>query len=377
MNPVPTGILKWLLAAILLLPVSKGYCRISNGQDQDTLVRTGLVNTTPDTASRKPADSVAAIHSLELRRLYNSTLRRADSLFNYSGQLTLAKQLYEEALRLEPDKHYPADQIVEIDKQLAQVKSPGLLSRLGTKKLLLIGLPLAVLLAGSIIFILLWRRKTRKQLDSINKTGISDTEPDKTRSVKPEQAERRRWLEDLRSEDVTVRICAEKALIGLHAAEGDPLLFLGSLSHPFSAEEQLAVYETLLGTGNSPADFAPWLWAFNESVIVFAVRMIRAFKQTGAFPAIIRLLNHKNPEVREEVILTLALYPDKEIHALFRQRYEAETPACRKLIVTSIAGSSDASDIEFLNNLRESGEFREEVASYLLEIKTNGFQPVP
>jgi len=74
----------------------------------------------------------------ELRRLYNLKIRQADSAFNISKDLPAARELYLEATVIDPEKNYPADQILEIDKKLTQERSKSIFAKLTLRTILLI-----------------------------------------------------------------------------------------------------------------------------------------------------------------------------------------------------------------------------------------------
>ena len=85
----------------------------------------------------------------------------------------------------------------------------------------------------------------------------------------------------------------------------DPFAFLDKLVKPFTSWEQLHVYEMINRHQITVPDFGQWLNSRNETVVVFSIRMIRAFKQSESFEKLYPLLDHRNPEIREEAIVTL------------------------------------------------------------------------
>jgi hypothetical protein len=90
----------------------------------------------------------------EWRRLYNQKIRGADSTFNIAKNLVLAKRFYQEATLIDPDKNYPKDQIIEIDKQLTQKRPQSTLSNLPLKFYIVTGFTVALILVSGIILIL-------------------------------------------------------------------------------------------------------------------------------------------------------------------------------------------------------------------------------
>lgn len=102
----------------------------------------------------------------KLRRIYNQKIRQADSAFNIAKNLLLAKMLYQEVSLISPEKNYPRDQIIEIDKLLSQKESPSIFSKM----------PLRIFIIGGITFlfflvllIFLIRRLTKRNLNEAPK----------------------------------------------------------------------------------------------------------------------------------------------------------------------------------------------------------------
>jgi hypothetical protein len=248
--------------------------------------------------------------AVDARGQYNRTLRQADSAFNDARDLGRARELYEEALRMEPGRHYPADQMVEIDKQLAQNRTAGMFTRFSRTLLLLVGLSIVIIGAATILLLIRIRRRIHPQHGA--------------------------------------------ELLFLDAAE--PFSFLNTLERQFTMAEQLRVYEAIGKQGMAVPDFSRWLGSKNQSVTTFAVRMIRAFHQRDAFESLIPLLHQPNPEILEEVILTLGSCGDPVIYSKLRNRYESETVEIRKLIVRVLTGFPDPENVEFIRILADNGD---------------------
>ncbi|MCX6223263.1 MAG: SPOR domain-containing protein [Bacteroidia bacterium] len=123
---------------------------------------TALVGGDREEAKRKPlsVDSLPDITDLEMRRLYNRKIRLADSVYNIARDLLLARSLYQEATLIDTNKNYPVDQIIEIDKQLAQKQSHSIFSKLPLKVYVISGFAvIAVLVLVTVIFLLLRRKR--------------------------------------------------------------------------------------------------------------------------------------------------------------------------------------------------------------------------
>ncbi len=101
-----------------------------------------------------------------LLRIYNLKIREADSAYNYARNLLLARELYLEALLISKEKHYPADQIDEIDRQLSQNPSKSMFFVLSSKEYLLGSGILLFMVVFVIIRLTFSKRKKRLSLRS-------------------------------------------------------------------------------------------------------------------------------------------------------------------------------------------------------------------
>lgn len=244
----------------------------------------------------------------ELRRIYHQKIREADSVFNISKNLLLARKLYQEVALISPEKNYPKDQVIEIDKLLTQKKSRFLSSKLPLRFYIVSGFCIAVFTV--IVLLLFLRRKNRigrsmkperikidresaaiKLLDNTEKSTEVVTEailqlyPGLAREISKKFGDipvdyhsvHDETEECLNSKNEIVRIEAELALIQMDT--DDPCSFLDKLNQEFTSWEQLHVYEMIKRNQMSPPDFSRWLTSPNQSVILFSERMILAFRQ--------------------------------------------------------------------------------------------------
>ena len=98
----------------------------------------------------------------------------------------------------------------------------------------------------------------------------------------------------LNSKNEVLSMEAQIALVRLD--EGNPFNFLHHLSRPFSLWEQITLHELLIQHNLPIPDFREWIDSPNPTVVMFALRMIREFKQNQAEPEVIKALSH--PEFR-------------------------------------------------------------------------------
>lgn len=254
----------------------------------------------------------------ELRQKYQQTIREADSSFNMAKNLLLARRLYEYASFLAPDKSYPKDQVVEIDKQLMQKQSKSVFSKLPLVAYIVAGFAVILIL---VLYIPMKIRKKRQGPDYTQSEesllftdnqepvtefrfeGADNEDIEAPVSVTPTKNnhlidEIMQLYPGLRKEivnklgdspldygsvldeterclnsfNIVLRMEAELAWI--HLCIDDPFAFLYLLKQDFTPWEQLHVFEMLKRNRISFPDFSTWLDSTNETVVLFCRRMM-------------------------------------------------------------------------------------------------------
>ncbi len=99
----------------------------------------------------------------------------------------------------------------------------------------------------------------------------------------------------LNSRNEILRMEAQIALVRL--SEKDHFEFLSHLKRPFSLWEQITLHDLILQHDLPVPDFQRWLSSENPTVVMFALRMIREFRQMEAEPEIRKVLLHREPRV--------------------------------------------------------------------------------
>jgi HEAT repeat protein len=100
----------------------------------------------------------------------------------------------------------------------------------------------------------------------------------------------------LNSNNEILRMEAQIALVRL--SDGDHFEFLTQLKRPFSLWEQITLHDLIIQHNIPLPFFKKWLNSSNDTVVIFALRMIREFKQTDAEEDIKTTLLHKSQGVR-------------------------------------------------------------------------------
>lgn len=147
----------------------------------------------------------------------------------------------------------------------------------------------------------------------------------------------------LNSPNDVLRMEAQLALVRLNY--DDPFSFLDKLEKPFTSWEQLHVFEMMKRYQIETPDFTRWINSSNLTVVLFSIRMIRAFKQVGAYERLLPFLTHADNELREEVILTLGDLQNPDVLPVLKERYINESEQNKVLILKSMAKLPDESNI--------------------------------
>jgi hypothetical protein len=100
----------------------------------------------------------------------------------------------------------------------------------------------------------------------------------------------------LNSSNEILRMEAQIALVRLN--DENPFEFLSHLTSTFSLWEQITLHELLIQHDIAVPSFQKWLTSPNPSVVLFALRMIREFKQKESENNVRETLMHTNPSVR-------------------------------------------------------------------------------
>ena len=100
----------------------------------------------------------------------------------------------------------------------------------------------------------------------------------------------------LNSRNEILRMEAQIALVRL--TDEDPFGFLFQLKRPFSLWEQITLHELIIQHDLPVPEFKKWLRAGNPTVVMFALRMIKEFRQKNAEEEIRDTLDHPSAEVR-------------------------------------------------------------------------------
>jgi len=150
----------------------------------------------------------------------------------------------------------------------------------------------------------------------------------------------------LNSKNEILRMEAQIALVRL--TDEDPFSFLFQLIRPFSLWEQITLHELIIQHDLPVPEFKKFLKASNPTVVMFALRMIREFKQKDAEDDLRETLEHSSPEVRR---LAVQVAGDLEMRSsleVMKRMYKSQDYNTCLEIVRSMAKMPDPSLMGFL-----------------------------
>lgn len=153
-------------------------------------------------------------------------------------------------------------------------------------------------------------------------------------------------LKSLQSKNDILRMEAQIALVRL--SDDHPFEWLNYQVKPFSMWEQISLHQLLIQHDISVPRFVQWIDSPNHTVVMFALRMIREFRQVFEEDHILDALHHAHDGVRQ---LAIEVCGDLKIHAslkMLKSRYRFETYENKLEIVKTMGKIPDEAMIGFL-----------------------------
>jgi HEAT repeats len=150
----------------------------------------------------------------------------------------------------------------------------------------------------------------------------------------------------LNSKNDILRMEAQIALVRL--ADEDPFDFLFQLTKPFSLWEQITLHELIIQHELPVPEFRKFLKASNPTVIMFALRMIREFKQKDAEDDVREILEHHNSEVRKLAVQVAGDLEMRSTLEVMKRIYKSQDYNTCVEIIRAMAKMPDPSLLGFL-----------------------------
>ena len=124
----------------------------------------------------------------------------------------------------------------------------------------------------------------------------------------------------INSSNNVLREEAQLALVKLF--NFDALSFLDDSKYPISEWQQINILAVLTNmSGKEIPDFSHWLTSKNESVVIFALKLISHFSCLDLTKEVTRTLNHPSPRVRKAVVDTLGDLDAASALSLLKKRF--------------------------------------------------------
>jgi len=150
----------------------------------------------------------------------------------------------------------------------------------------------------------------------------------------------------LNSSNELLRMEAQIALVRL--SDEEPFEFLSRLERPFSLWEQITLHELLIQHEINVPGFSKWLTSSNPTVVMFALRMIREFKQHDAEEQVREVLLHKEPAVRQLAVQVSGDLEFRSTLETMKRMYKNQDYGICLEIVKSMAKMPDTAMLGFL-----------------------------
>jgi hypothetical protein len=150
----------------------------------------------------------------------------------------------------------------------------------------------------------------------------------------------------LNSSNELLRMEAQIALVRL--SDDNPFDFLSHLKSPFSLWEQITLHDLIIQHNIPLPSFQRWLTSPNPTVVMFALRMIREFKQKESEEMVRETLLHPDPIVRH---LAVQVAGDLDMRSTFdtmKHMYKNQDYKVCLEIIKSMGKMPDPSMMGFL-----------------------------
>ncbi|MCT4614276.1 MAG: HEAT repeat domain-containing protein [Marinifilaceae bacterium] len=151
------------------------------------------------------------------------------------------------------------------------------------------------------------------------------------------------------SKNPILRSESQMALVKL--IPNDPFTFLEKQVKVFTVWEQINVFDMIRKRRINIPNFAFWLNHWNDSVVMFALDMIRILKQKHSYKQVVGLIDHQNERLRAKVIKTLIEIRSNYAGEVLKKVYPEEEKIIKINIIRSLGWLKQPSDIKFFEQI--------------------------
>jgi hypothetical protein len=174
----------------------------------------------------------------------------------------------------------------------------------------------------------------------------------------------------LNSSNEILRMEAQIALVRLN--DDNPFEFLSHLTSHFSLWEQITLHELIIHHNIPLPSFQKWLTSPNPTVVTFALRMIREFKQKESEDNVLETLFHPDPSVRYLAVEVAGDLDMRSTLETMKHMYKYQEYKICLEIIKSMGKMPDVSMIGFLKLVLDKEDDVQLQIEATKAIKNNG-----
>ncbi len=174
-----------------------------------------------------------------------------------------------------------------------------------------------------------------------------------------------------------IRIEAQNTMLKFNGFQG--LRFLDTATYPISEWHQLKLLEELAQL--PPDDFTgidKWLNSSNDSVVIFALKLVRNYHLFQFHQLLTQLFLHKNEDIKLHAIIAIKEIPDETTAHSLIKIYPKESINVKLEILTALKEMAMEDEIPFIVSCLDDTltDIKFAAAATLHHIKPNGFSNV-
>lgn len=175
----------------------------------------------------------------------------------------------------------------------------------------------------------------------------------------------------------TIRKQAERAVVSLK--EEGIGYFLDNTKYKISEWQQIKLLDVLRHKQDFKApQFSLWLTSTNTHVVLFALRLIKYYRQSNSIQSIITLLKHKNRDIQNEAIDCIKEFYLVDAIPTLKMVYTKANNDSKIAILDTLGEIGSISEVEFLKTLQKKEKnfnVKSKVVSTLNKINPESILP--
>lgn len=153
-----------------------------------------------------------------------------------------------------------------------------------------------------------------------------------------------------------IRMEAQDAIMRFSGFEG--LHFLVKSKYQLSEWQQMKMIDELsLLPHEEFKDIDDWLTSPNDSVVIFALKLIRSFHRFELFEQVLGCMFHKSSEVRFHAIAAIKVLPSPDAVPVLLEFYPTETALNKVAILKALQSIASGNEIEFFGKALQDPNF--------------------